>query len=94
MNMASTALRQKVNPILPDKEWDLGDKVVDPHPDGRAWLKACEECAGRLSDPQQLGDRYQRELMTAGGGRDFYCIHRDDAGKHRICACYAALNSL
>lgn len=63
-----------------------------PHPDGRAWIKACPECAGRTSDPQGMGDRYQRDVMRGYPGTVFYCIHREDGGKHRICACYAALH--
>jgi hypothetical protein len=70
--------------VLPDL---LGD-LVEPHPDGRAWRKACPECAYRVNDPQGLG---------AGPkpveGHHFYCIHRQDEGCDRICACYAAIIS-
>jgi len=94
--MLSTALREKQNPLLRDFEEEnlKYGGVVDPHPDGRAWRKACEECAGRKSDPQDLGDKYQADCMKGRPDSHFYCIHRDDGGQHRICACYAALNAL
>ncbi len=52
MTAESECLRQKVNPAWCDKD---GADVI-PHPDGRAWLKSCGECAFRTSDPQDLGD--------------------------------------
>jgi hypothetical protein len=91
--ISSTAIRKKQNPILPDFEEGRDSDVVSPHPDGRAWLKACAECALRTSDPQNLGERYQRRIAAGSPETFFYCIHRTDGGKHRICGCYAALHS-
>lgn len=78
-----------VFPPLPDSE---GEENVSPHPDGRAWGKACSCCAGRKDDPQGMGHVYQSEVMTGRIGAVFYCIHREDGEHHRVCACYAALN--
>lgn len=87
-------LRQKINPILPDFEEGRDSDIISPHPDGRAWRKACTECALRTSDPQDIGDNYQRKIAKGSPDTVFYCIHRDDGGKHRICGCYAALHNL
>jgi hypothetical protein len=76
--------------ILPD----LDGSEVDAHTDGLAWKKACSMCAYRTSDPQDLGDAYQRHLRKYDGTAVFYCIHRDDDYMVRICACYAAINNL
>lgn len=74
---------------------DVDGATVLPHPDGRAWLKACSECAFRKHDPQNLGDHYQRSLRSFDGHAYFYCIHRhEDDGCDRICASYAAINGL
>lgn len=87
-------LRQQVNPLLIDND-GIG---ANPHPDGRAWLKSCGECAFRTSDPQELGETYQGRLRrpeTLGGEPAFfYCIHREDDGCNRICAAFAAFNRL
>jgi len=86
-------------PPLPDREF----LQVIPSSDGRAWRKACDQCAGRTSDPQELGGYYQRDIMDGAPGTLFYCIHRDEDGNDpiydqdgvaispvRVCACYAA----
>jgi hypothetical protein len=87
MNM----LRAKQNELLPDSDSAAN---VNPHPDGRAWRKACGECAFRVSDPQHLGDRYQTKIREFDGESVFYCVHRQDGENNRICACYAAINGL
>jgi hypothetical protein len=76
--------------ILPDLEGD----DADPHPDGKAWRKACPECAHRTSDPQQIGSAYQERVMRYDGTAVFYCLHRTDGDLHRVCACYAAMHRL
>ncbi|OYU91940.1 MAG: hypothetical protein CFE29_03585 [Bradyrhizobiaceae bacterium PARB1] len=73
---------------------DLDGAEVDWHTDGLAWRKACDECAHRAHDPQDIGDAYQRRLREFDGSSVFYCIHRDDNGMYRVCACYAAINGL
>lgn len=66
---------------------------VAPHPDGAPHGKACPECAFRAGNPQGLAEEdfdwlyLQREI----GGFTFYCAHRMDAGYHRECACWAAI---
>lgn len=88
-----TALRRRANPLLPDMDGYNGG--IEPHPDGRAWLKACSVCALRRHDPQELGDRYQQSIAAGKPGMFFYCVHRlTDDDHFRICACYAALHSL
>lgn len=80
-------------PLLPDM--DMGNSLIEPHvphPDGRPWLKACGECALRASDPQQIGHAYQQWIAEGVPGCLFYCVHRFDDGKHRVCACYATLH--
>jgi hypothetical protein len=74
---------------LPDLEGH--DQNIRPHPDRLGWLKACPDCAHRTSDPQGIGDRYQRKMMEFDGDAVFYCLHRRTKdGFDRICACYAA----
>lgn len=78
---------------LPDIEGH--EQNIRRHPDRRAWRKACPDCAHRTSDPQDLGDRYQSNLMKFDGESVFYCLHRrTEDGFDRICACYAATNRL
>jgi hypothetical protein len=99
--MTETVKLGRVFPPLPDREF----QQVVPAADGRAWLKACVQCAGRTSDPQELGDAYQRDIMAGSSDTAFYCIHRDEDGNDpvydavgvalspvRVCACYAALH--
>lgn len=73
---------------------DLEGDSCDPHPDCLAWNKACDVCAHRTSDPQDIGYAYQQRMRVYDGSAVFYCLHRDDAGMHRVCACYAAINRL
>lgn len=87
------SLRTKINPILPDREEGISGSA-DPHPDGRAWRKACGVCALRTSDPQEIGGQHQDKIARGTDETFFYCLHRDDDGKHRICACYAAIHGL
>jgi hypothetical protein len=85
-------ISKAVFPILPDMD---GGTLIDadrPHPDGHPWLKACRECALRPSDPQKLGHEYQQWIADGEPGRLFYCVHREDDRKHRVCACYAAFH--
>lgn len=77
---------------LPDIEGH--DQSIKPHPDHLAWLKACPECAHRTHDPQNIGDLYQRRMMEFDGESVFYCLHRQDNGHDRICACFAATHRL
>lgn len=58
------------------------------------WPKACETCALRNNDPQQLGGDAQDDLkaLIAAGQLVFFCLHRrDTTGKHRVCGCAAAI---
>jgi hypothetical protein len=74
---------------------DIEGHDIKPHTDGLGWRKACPECAHRTSDPQNIGDNYQRRMMEFDGESAFYCLHRrteDDFD--RICACYAAMHRL
>lgn len=73
---------------------DLEGAEVDAHPDGLAWRKACDICAHRTSDPQDLGDLYQRQIREYDGTAAFYCLHREDECMTRVCASYAAINRL
>lgn len=73
---------------------DLEGSEVFPHPDGRAWLKACGVCAHRTHDPQRIGEAYQQRMMRFEGSSVFYCMHREGGGFTRICACYAATHGL
>jgi len=75
-------------PPLPDYEMEH----VLPHPDGRAWRKACDECACRTSDPQELGGQYREAVMRGTPDTLFYCVHRLSQGKNRVCGSYAALH--
>lgn len=75
-------------PPLPDSE----GSAVRPHSDGQPKRKACEECAFRLSDPQEMGRQYQDRLLEGTPDTLFYCIHRLEQGRHRVCACYAAFH--
>lgn len=79
-------------PVLPDSDESSSEGRVKPHSDGRAWKKACPECAFRTCDPQEVGQRYQSELRAGKPGTVFYCIHREDDRMHRVCACYAAIH--
>lgn len=89
----TAALTREITfPILPDMDTGTLQEPTNPHPDGRPWLKACKECALRQSDPQMLGDNYQRWIAAGIPDRLFYCVHRDDNGMHRVCACYATLH--
>lgn len=83
-------LRPEVYPLLPDSD---GADSYFPHPDGRPWRKACAECAFRISDPQDMGEHWQRDLRTPPAGSVFYCLHRQDEGHERICACFAAVQA-
>lgn len=82
----------RVFPILPDMDESTLQGPVDPHPDGRAWQKACKVCALRTCDPQQLGHSYQQWIADGIPGHLFYCVHRLDGDRQRVCACYAALH--
>lgn len=82
-----------VFPSLPDMDpTSQSLHFLTPHPDGRAWRKACGECALRTSDPQQIGYSYQQWIADGIPGHLFYCIHRYDGDFVRVCACYAALH--
>ena len=88
------ALRQE--PIfapLPDFCFDYDSNPDDkpmPHPDGRAWLKACGECACRPGGAMLLDKVERNDILEGAPGMHFYCLHRQDGGFNRICACYAA----
>lgn len=73
---------------------DLDGAEVDCHHDGLAWRKACDVCAHRIHDPQQIGAAYQERMRQYDGTAVFYCLHRDDEGMSRVCACYAAIHRL
>lgn len=86
-------LSTRVFPPFPDM--DDGNSFIEPHqphPDGRAWGRACRECALRRSDPQEIGQTYQQWIADGVGGCLFYCVHRHIDGYHRVCACYSALH--
>lgn len=80
--------RPEVLPPLPDPQVGFDD--LSPHPDGRPWRKACDECAFRRNDPQYMGEAGQAAIREGQPGTNFYCAHRYDEGHHRVCACYAA----
>jgi hypothetical protein len=58
------------------------------------WPKACGVCAFRRSDPLGLGADAQDDVrnLVASGSMSFHCLHRTTAaGRHRECACAAAI---
>lgn len=58
------------------------------------WPKACGVCALRRSDPQGLGADAQDDVRTlvSSGSMSFHCLHRTTrSGRHRECACAAAI---
>ncbi len=67
-----------------------------PHPDGEPWKKACAVCAFRNNNPQKLSDEEFSQLYFEidMGILEFYCIHREDDGHHRKCACFAAMDKM
>lgn len=59
-----------------------------------AWPKACPGCAMRNGDPQGIGTDVQEDVrnLVACGSLTFFCLHRTTtAGRHRECACAAAI---
>lgn len=65
-------LRVKQNAPLPDSDSAVLSEEVRPHPDGRAWRKACPECALRNNDPQGnyiLDSIDNRPYITGHGTR-------------------------
>jgi hypothetical protein len=58
------------------------------------WPKACPGCAMRNNDPQGIGSDAQRDVrnLVRCGSLTFFCLHRTmTAGRHRECACAAAI---
>jgi hypothetical protein len=58
------------------------------------WPKACSGCAMRNGDPQRIGVDVQEDVrnLVACGSLTFFCLHRTTAaGRHRECACAAAI---
>ncbi len=70
------------------------DDTKPAHPDGKPWRKACDVCAFRRSNPQGLTEDDFDDLMLERdlAGLVFQCVHRDDNGFSRECACWAAIN--
>ena len=83
-----TGLTEATFAPRPDYE---GDGEVAPHPDGRAWAKACPECAFRTGNPQGYTLGALSDLRQANPDTHYYCVHRVDGNHHRVCACYAAI---
>lgn len=75
------------------------DRVLDGGSEARpsrlpAWPKACDVCAMKPHDPQSLGTDTRDDLrnLVASGDITFFCLHRTTtAGRHRECACAAAI---
>ena len=58
------------------------------------WPKACHGCAMRNDDPQGIGTDVQDDVrnLVSCGSLTFFCLHRTTtAGRHRECACAAAI---
>lgn len=56
--------------------------------------KSCGVCALRRSDPLKMGIDAQEDVrnLVASGSMSFHCLHRTTAaGRHRECACAAAI---
>lgn len=76
------------------KPYEDPEDIVAPDFYAKPWPKACEECAFRCGDPQQLGAETLAELRAdvIAGEIEFYCVHRlSGRGLHRVCASAAAL---
>ncbi len=70
-----------------------GGQSVEPSRSG-PWPKACGGCALKPHDPQDIGAGTQEDIrnLVACGSMTFYCLHRTTAaGRHRECACAAAI---
>jgi len=89
VSRAASHLRPEQYPMLCDYEHDHVGRDIAP--DGRPWRKACSDCAFRTNDPQGLGAGYQDAVANCDTDFVFYCVHREDDGLTRICACWAAL---
>lgn len=81
-------LRPEVYPPLHDIEND----IVNPAEDGHPWRKACGECLFRTNDPQGVGLGYADSIRHNNLHSEglFYCVHRLDGDRNRVCASYAA----
>lgn len=67
--------------------------VAPAHPDGKPWRKACDVCAFRRSNPQELTeDDFASLYLEREFGLAFHCAHRTEDGFSRECACWAAIN--
>ena len=58
------------------------------------WPKACHDCAMRNDDPQGIGADTQDDVrnLVRCGSLTFFCLHHTTAaGRHRECACAAAI---
>lgn len=69
-----------------DRVFDGGASAI-PSRKG-PWPKACHDCALRCGDPQDLGSDVIDDLrnMIAADQITFFCLHREDNGRHRQCA--------
>ena len=70
-----------------------GGQSVEPSRSG-PWPKACSGCALKPGDPQAIGTDTQEDIrnLVACGSMAFFCLHRTTAaGRHRECACGAAI---
>lgn len=75
-----------------DQVYEAGEKAK-PSRLG-PWPKACDVCALRNSDPLDIGKDTQNDIRESVGHKilSFYCLHRTtEAGRHRECACAAAI---
>lgn len=74
-----------------DRVFDGGNDVRPSRK--RPWPKACGVCALRRGDPQGLGADVQEDIrsLVASDTMTFHCLHRTDGGRHRVCACAAAV---